>query len=67
MPEVAGNAAILVNPTDVAQLADALHQLATDEQLRQTLIARGCEQRKLFSWDITADLLWQSMMKTLQR
>ena len=67
MPEVAGNAAILVNPTDVAQLADALHQLATDEQLRQTLIARGCEQRKLFSWDITADLLWQSMMKTLQQ
>lgn len=64
MPEVAGDAALLVEPTSVEALTEALQRLATDKALRQELIARGREQRKLFSWDITADLLWQSMMKT---
>ena len=64
MPEVAGDAALLVEPTSVEELTVALQRLATDKPLRQELIARGREQRKLFSWDITADLLWQSMMKT---
>lgn len=64
MPEVAGDAALLVEPTSVEALTEALQRLATDIALRQELIARGREQRKLFSWDITADLLWQSMMKT---
>lgn len=67
MPEVAGDAALLVEPTDVRQLADALARLATDDTLRRQLVTRGREQRTRFSWDITADLLWQSMMKTLQQ
>ena len=64
MPEVAGDAALLVEPTDADALADALSRLATDDDLRRQLIARGRIQRERFSWDITADLLWQSMMKT---
>ena len=66
MPEVAGDAALLVEPTDVEGMAAALCRLANDTNLRQELIAKGREQRKLFSWDITADLLWKSMMKTVE-
>lgn len=64
MPEVAGNAAILIEPTDVDALCGALSKVAFDPELCADLIARGREQRKKFSWDITAEKLWQSMMKT---
>ena len=66
MPEVAGDAALLVEPTDVDAMAAALTRLATDADLRRQLVAKGCGQRSRFSWDITADLLWQSMMKTVE-
>lgn len=65
MPEVAGDAALLVNPTDIDALAKALSQTATDEPLRQSLIARGRQQRSRFSWDITAQRLWNSMLATI--
>ena len=67
MPEVAGDAALLVEPTDVDGMADALTRLASDEGLRRQLVAKGLEQRRHFSWDITADLLWKSMMKTVEQ
>lgn len=64
MPEVAGDAALLINPTDTETLTAALKQVAHDKDLRQSLIARGREQRTHFSWDITAQLLWESMLAT---
>lgn len=66
MPEVAGEAALLVDPTSVEQIADAMTCLATDENLRQELIAKGREQRKLFSWDQTAQRLWDCVMKSIE-
>lgn len=53
--EVAGDAALLVDPLDVQELASALSRLAEDEQLAQELIRRGSERVKLFSWQKTAD------------
>ena len=67
MPEVAGEAALLVDPTSVEQIADAMTCLATDENLRQELIAKGREQRKLFSWDQTAKRLWDCVMKSVNQ
>lgn len=67
MPEVAGDAALLVEPTNTEQLCHALTLLSTDATLREQLIAKGREQRRRFSWDITADLLWQSMMHTMDQ
>ena len=66
MPEVAGDAALLVDPTSVEQIADAMTRLATDENLRQELIAKGRDQRKLFSWDQTAERLWNCVMKSIE-
>ena len=66
MPEVAGDAALLVEPTDTEALAAALTRLATDDELRASLIAKGREQRRRFSWDITAEKLWESLMRTVE-
>jgi glycosyltransferase involved in cell wall biosynthesis len=54
LPEVAGDAAILVDPNDVEAIADAMLQLSQDEALRQKLIAAGYENLKRFSWEKAA-------------
>jgi glycosyltransferase involved in cell wall biosynthesis len=50
MPEVAGDAALLVPPTDVDALAAALDRALTDEALRADLIAKGRARARQFSW-----------------
>jgi alpha-1,3-rhamnosyl/mannosyltransferase len=50
MPEVAGDAALLVNPFDVEALAHALETIITDTELRQTKSAMGYQQAAQFSW-----------------
>ena len=50
LPEVAGDAALLVDPLDVAALAAALGQIAADEGLRRELSERGLRQAARFSW-----------------
>jgi glycosyltransferase involved in cell wall biosynthesis len=50
LPEVAGDAALLVDPTDVASLAAALARVAADEGLRNDLRERGFRQASRFSW-----------------
>jgi len=50
LPEVAGDAALMVDPFDVESLAQALRQIALDEGLRHTLVERGRQQVQLFSW-----------------
>lgn len=65
MPEVAGDAALLINPYHAEEISLAMHQLSTDANLRQTLIEKGREQRKLFSWDLTAERLWSCLEKVM--
>ncbi len=50
LPEVAGDAAVLVDPYDVASIADGIRRAVTDEPLRQELIARGRARAREFSW-----------------
>ncbi len=54
MPEVAGDAALLVDPTNVSAIADAMAKIATDKKLRHELIQKGIDQYKKFSWDKAA-------------
>jgi glycosyltransferase involved in cell wall biosynthesis len=54
IPEVAGDAAILVEPRDDAALADAIHRVVTDRALRDDLVRRGFARAARFSWDKTA-------------
>ncbi|HXJ84687.1 MAG TPA: glycosyltransferase family 1 protein [Candidatus Methylomirabilis sp.] len=51
MPEVAGDAALLVPPTDVDAMADGLTRLLEDGALRADLAVRGSDRAAQFSWD----------------
>ena len=57
LPEVAGDAALLVPPTDVEALAQALWLALDDSALRETLRARGFEQCRRFTWHDSAHRL----------
>jgi glycosyltransferase involved in cell wall biosynthesis len=57
IPEVAGDAALLVEPTDEAALADALERVVDDDATRAELVARGRDRIRAFSWDETARAL----------
>ena len=65
MPEVAGDAAILVDPLSVEEIAKAMQDVAGNEELKRSLIEKGRVRRDLFSWDRTATLLWNSLLQTL--
>ncbi len=54
IPEVAGDAAILVNPASVEDLAEAMHRVLADAGLREELSKKGLERSRLFSWEEAA-------------
>lgn len=54
LPEIAGDAALLIEATDTGALADAMHQLVIDTSLREGLIQRGYEQAGNFRWEEAA-------------
>lgn len=60
MPEAAGEAALLVSPTEISDIAQAMASLALNIDLRNELIAAGRIQRQKFSWGQTAQKLWES-------
>jgi glycosyltransferase involved in cell wall biosynthesis len=62
IPEVAGDAGVLVDPLDVKALAQAIYQTVTDEERRRRLIASGLQQAKKFSWDRCA----KTMLETIR-
>lgn len=62
MSEVAGDAALLVDPDSAEDIEKGLQRILLDPDFRSSLIAKGKERAKLFSWERTVDL----MMKTMQ-
>jgi len=65
MPEIAGNAALLINPLEVMELKNAMMEVFQKPELRKSLINNGNSQKQKFSWEKSADLLWQSILKTV--
>jgi glycosyltransferase involved in cell wall biosynthesis len=59
MPEVAGDAAILVNPTDIEAIAGAMQQLIDNQLLRNSLIEKGRMQRTKFDWNVSSEKLYE--------
>ncbi|XHU95733.1 MAG: glycosyltransferase family 4 protein [cyanobacterium endosymbiont of Rhopalodia gibba] len=54
LPEIAGDAALLINPNDFLELAETILKVISDSQLRKELTKKGKERAKLFSWEKTA-------------
>lgn len=67
MPEVAGDTALLVDPTDVADISAKMQLIYKDETLRNKLVAAAPAQAAKFSWDRSAEQLWDSMMACLEK
>lgn len=66
MPEVAGDAAIYVDPFSPQSIAEALYKAYQYESIRDDLAARGRKRKDLFSWQKTADRLWESIEKAVK-
>jgi len=65
LPEVAGDAALLFDPTDERAIATSLRRLLEDEQLRERLVARGLARAREFTWERTARLTLDSYRRAL--
>lgn len=63
IPEVAGDAAILVDALDTPALADAIYRVLTDNKLREKLVCAGFQQARKFSWDRCAN----TMLKVIRQ
>lgn len=66
LPEVAGDAAIYVNPFDTDEVSKAMIDLAADEQQQAALAAKSLQRATLFSWEYTADATW-NVLKEIVR
>lgn len=66
LPEVAGDAAILVDPYDTDAIADALRRVIDETDLRDRLIQRGLKQIKFFTWERSARQLLELYYAILQ-
>ena len=66
MPEVAGEAAILVNPFNIEDIKNAMIIVEKDNDLRVKLSKKGLIHSQNFSWNKTANALWASINKVLQ-
>ncbi|MGB4627035.1 MAG: glycosyltransferase family 1 protein, partial [Erysipelotrichaceae bacterium] len=55
MPEVAGNAALIVDPFKPEEIFEAMNIIYKDPDTVNRLIENGLNRKELFSWDLTAD------------
>jgi len=67
IPEVAGDAAVLVDPYDEEAIAEGMYQLLTDQKLRKWLVRRGLERVKLFSWRKTASVYLEAIQAAVKK
>lgn len=67
MPEIAGDAALIVDPNSIDQIAEAMHSITSKAELRQQLIEAGRVRRTTFSWEITAQGLWSTIEKAIHQ
>lgn len=67
LPEVAGEAALFVNPDRPDQIADSVFQVATTPEIRKDLVDRGRQRVLEFSWERTARLTLEAYLEAVAR
>jgi len=55
LPEIVNDAGIMVNPHNISDLAEAMHKVLRNEELRKKMINEGLERARIFSWKTSAD------------
>ncbi|MBQ1654663.1 MAG: glycosyltransferase family 4 protein [Bacteroidales bacterium] len=66
LPEVVGDAALTCFPTDYNKVAENMNHIATNEELRNSLIEKGRRQRQKFSWQLTSERLWNCIENAIK-
>ena len=66
LPEVVGDAALICSPSDYEKVAENMNHIATNEELRNSLIEKGRLQRQKFSWQLTSERLWNCIENTIK-
>lgn len=66
MPEVAGDAALFIDPFSVDSIAEGMLKVLKDEPCRSSLIEKARLRKDVFTWDRTADLTWKALEKTMK-
>lgn len=66
LPEVIGQAGLLINPRQTPQLSKAIEQLLTDQQLYSKLKNQTLNQAEQFNWQKTAELTLEILMQTAE-
>lgn len=59
IPEIAGNAAMLVDPLNVDEIAEAIQEVIINDQLRDTLRQKGVQHASQFTWEKTSQQVWE--------
>ncbi|MEX2593383.1 MAG: glycosyltransferase family 1 protein [Anditalea sp.] len=62
LPEIAGNAALCVNPFDVEEIAEGIERLVNDKILYKEFVEKGYQRAKDFPWKATAKETWQIIL-----
>jgi glycosyltransferase involved in cell wall biosynthesis len=55
LPEVVGNAGIMVDPNDIESLSDVMHRVLKDKELRHRMSRDGLKRSKMFTWEKTVN------------
>ncbi len=67
MPEVSGDAALLIDPFQSDSITNAMLKISNDTVFAATLAGKGLIQANKFSWDLTSRLLWECIEKCGQK
>ncbi|VAX31502.1 hypothetical protein MNBD_NITROSPIRAE03-1039 [hydrothermal vent metagenome] len=54
VPEISGDAALIVDPDNVREMSEAIYRVISDEKLKKTLVRKGYERVRKFTWEKTA-------------
>lgn len=66
IPEMVGDAALMVNPYKIEEIAEAIESVVADTFLQEQLKQKGLERVKQFSWNRTAKLTWDLLNKVAE-
>jgi len=66
LPEVAGDAAVLVDPFSITAIKNAMIKMTNDYSFRNEMAAKAFERGKLFNWDNTASILWSTIQNAIE-
>lgn len=63
MEEIAGDAAMLVDPENIHQIAQAMNELTSNEKMQNELIEKGCKRVNEFSWEKSSERVYKSLIE----